>query len=166
MPRPKVHPSQRQRAAEACNFCRVSKKRCSATVPCNHCTRRGIANSCYLTYRPRGSRGDPVIPSDPTSTSAAKVGPVLDEQGQHSATFGQQPPLQSDGQWSLPEEDANAPVSPPDSRLETQSNAASSNIEHRQPLQSPLSPTSPSVTREPHPRMLLNSRGERGMSLF
>ncbi|EHK21085.1 uncharacterized protein TRIVIDRAFT_153210 [Trichoderma virens Gv29-8] len=59
MPRPKVHPSQRQRAAEACNFCRASKKRCSATVPCTACQRRGIGDSCYLTHRPRGSRKVP-----------------------------------------------------------------------------------------------------------
>lgn len=59
MPRPKVHPSQRRRAAEACNFCRASKKRCSATVPCTACQRRGIGASCYLTHQPRGSRTAP-----------------------------------------------------------------------------------------------------------
>ncbi|KAI5467233.1 fungal-specific transcription factor domain-containing protein [Mariannaea sp. PMI_226] len=56
MPRPKVHPSQRQRAAEACNFCRVSKKRCSATVPCTACKKRGMEASCYLTHKPWGTR--------------------------------------------------------------------------------------------------------------
>ncbi|KAM3465735.1 hypothetical protein NHJ6243_001407 [Beauveria neobassiana] len=56
MPRPKVHPSQRKRAAEACNFCRMSKKKCSATVPCTACQRRGIGHTCYLTHSPRASR--------------------------------------------------------------------------------------------------------------
>lgn len=54
MPRPKVHPSNRQRAAEACNFCRMSKKRCSATVPCTACVKRGIEDTCKLTRTPKG----------------------------------------------------------------------------------------------------------------
>jgi Zn(2)-Cys(6) binuclear cluster domain-containing protein len=56
MPRPKVHHSQRQRAAEACNFCRDAKKRCSGTAPCNQCVQRGLDQSCFITYLPRGTR--------------------------------------------------------------------------------------------------------------
>lgn len=51
MPRPKVLPSQRQRAVEACNACRSTKKRCSGNVPCTLCQRRGLQDSCYLTVQ-------------------------------------------------------------------------------------------------------------------
>ncbi|KAF4781405.1 hypothetical protein HER10_EVM0011371 [Colletotrichum scovillei] len=56
MPRPKVPESQRQRAAEACRFCREAKKKCSGTAPCNQCVRRGLEPDCRMTYLPRGSR--------------------------------------------------------------------------------------------------------------
>lgn len=56
MPRAKVPDDRRQRAAEACSYCRETKKRCSGTVPCTHCQRRGLAGECAITYLPRGSR--------------------------------------------------------------------------------------------------------------
>ncbi|KAK1515585.1 uncharacterized protein CCOS01_12783 [Colletotrichum costaricense] len=56
MPRPKVPESQRQRAAEACKFCREAKKKCSGTAPCTQCVRRGLEPDCRMTYLPRGSR--------------------------------------------------------------------------------------------------------------
>lgn len=56
MPRPKVPADQRQRAAEACNICRETKKRCSGTAPCTQCQRRGVERQCFITYAPRGSR--------------------------------------------------------------------------------------------------------------
>ncbi|OHE99620.1 hypothetical protein CORC01_04978 [Colletotrichum orchidophilum] len=56
MPRPKVPESQRQRAAEACRFCREAKKKCSGIAPCNQCVRRGLEPDCRMTYLPRGSR--------------------------------------------------------------------------------------------------------------
>lgn len=58
MPRPKVPSHQRQRAASACNYCRASKKRCSATVPCTACVRRGIADICTLSSDRASLRGD------------------------------------------------------------------------------------------------------------
>ncbi|PHH72546.1 hypothetical protein CDD82_5926 [Ophiocordyceps australis] len=56
MPRPRLLPSQRQRAAEACQACRHFKKKCSGTAPCHHCLRRGIAAQCHITFARRGSR--------------------------------------------------------------------------------------------------------------
>ncbi|KAE9582269.1 hypothetical protein CGMCC3_g1411 [Colletotrichum fructicola] len=56
MPRPKVPESLRQRAAEACSFCREAKKRCSGTAPCTQCVRRGLERDCCMTELPRGSR--------------------------------------------------------------------------------------------------------------
>lgn len=46
MPRPKVRPEDRQRAAKACLPCKFSKKRCDAQLPCAHCTRRNNASAC------------------------------------------------------------------------------------------------------------------------
>lgn len=56
MPRAKVADSQRQRAAEACAYCRESKKRCTGTAPCSQCQRRGRSDECFITYLPRGFR--------------------------------------------------------------------------------------------------------------
>ncbi|KAK1659129.1 hypothetical protein BDP55DRAFT_697845 [Colletotrichum godetiae] len=69
MPRPKVPESQRQRAAEACRFCREAKKKCSGTAPCNQCVRRGLEPDCRMTYLPRGSRTKK--PSTMRATNAA-----------------------------------------------------------------------------------------------
>ena len=46
MPRPKVRPEDRQRAAKACLPCKASKKRCDAQLPCAHCVRRNNAAAC------------------------------------------------------------------------------------------------------------------------
>ncbi|KAM0715806.1 hypothetical protein Q7P37_008320 [Cladosporium fusiforme] len=56
MPRAKVLDSQRQRAAEACSYCRETKKRCTGTAPCSQCQRRGRSDECFITYLPRGFR--------------------------------------------------------------------------------------------------------------
>ncbi|KAI6767700.1 hypothetical protein HG530_005709 [Fusarium avenaceum] len=56
MPRAIVPAHQRQRAAEACNLCRETKKRCSGSAPCTQCVRRGLDQQCFITYAPRGSR--------------------------------------------------------------------------------------------------------------
>ncbi|KAK1624124.1 hypothetical protein BDP81DRAFT_330602 [Colletotrichum phormii] len=69
MPRPKVPESQRQRAAEACRFCREAKKKCSGTAPCNQCVRRGLEPDCRMTYLPRGSRT-----KKPSTTRASNAG--------------------------------------------------------------------------------------------
>lgn len=46
MPRPRVRPEDRQRAAKACLPCKSSKKRCDAQQPCSNCVRRRAASSC------------------------------------------------------------------------------------------------------------------------
>ncbi|KAG8630860.1 hypothetical protein KVT40_002479 [Elsinoe batatas] len=84
MPRPKVAPDKRLRAAEACTYCQSTKKRCSGIVPCNNCSRKGKAHQCTLakgrpvghtpaakaaTQRPR--------PRTPVNLQAAPVDPLL-----------------------------------------------------------------------------------------
>lgn len=46
MPRPKVRPEDRQRAARACLICKASKKRCDAQLPCSNCVRRNKHSQC------------------------------------------------------------------------------------------------------------------------
>lgn len=167
MPRPKVHPSQRRRAAEACNFCRTSKKRCSATVPCTACQRRGIASSCYLTNRPRGSRS-----ITRSQASLTGQGADIDASGADKPTVpAVWSPSRSSPQhrssW-LPDTspivaDASTyqPISPSDSRTgaaEFEGNAVPSSS-----AQPAASADTPPLGRESHARMLLNLRGERGM---
>ncbi|PTB65791.1 hypothetical protein BBK36DRAFT_1121016 [Trichoderma citrinoviride] len=138
MPRPKVHPSQRQRAAEACNFCRASKKRCSATVPCTACQRRGIGDSCYLTHRPRGSRAVAPLPHPPrTRASAAEQVPASS------------PPSGGDG---IPDGLGNDDASIEESAWGRAGFGQ---------MGAPEWPGSPAPEPESHARMLLNLRGER-----
>ncbi|KAK7431949.1 hypothetical protein QQZ08_001568 [Neonectria magnoliae] len=173
MPRPRVHPSQRQRAAEACNFCRTSKKRCSATAPCTACIRRGIEASCYLTHKPWGSRRNQDVSASPLRQDSVSVstgplvaasasgpnralrsGPPPDEAGR-----GQQPPslppVASPG-WSPSSTHNNAeqyrPLSPSESRVDSPDAVQSNTIASTRKL---------SFTRDPHARMLLNLRGNR-----
>lgn len=168
MPRPKVHPSQRRRAAEACNFCRTSKKRCSATVPCTACQQRGIASSCYLTNRPRGSR------------SATKNQSSLNNDGAGLGNFGSNtsasPNLwtpartsrQDHSTWPTnttplgPNSSSYQPISPSESRTEA-ADADKNVTPGSSALPEPSSGTPP-LGRESHARMLLNLRGERGRS--
>jgi hypothetical protein len=56
MPRPKVQDSQRRRAAEACPYCRATKKKCSGSSPCTQCQQRGMPEQCLITNLPRGFR--------------------------------------------------------------------------------------------------------------
>ncbi|KAH0489488.1 hypothetical protein TgHK011_009915 [Trichoderma gracile] len=173
MPRPKVHPSQRQRAAEACNFCRASKKRCSATVPCTACQRRGIGDSCHLTYRPRGSRGVPLPHTPRTRASAPEQVPVppsggdgvpdglgdgtsMEESAWGRAGFGQ---MDAPEWCSVNGDDAEGsyrPLTPSDSRVSVSEGAA-----NRSARLSRARRSSPPPEPESHARMLLNLRGER-----
>lgn len=177
MPRPRLLPSQRQRAAEACKFCRDSKKRCSGTAPCSHCLRRGIGGECYITPRPRRSR--PVrVPSDATilpnpsfleteifdsALMESVVSPETENRGQQLRSRGKQRAI---------------PIANPE--IEVRMNVNGSNIEERHAC--PLSPSASypdtsgqgiadediqrrasdaSISAKPHSRMLLNQRGER-----
>ncbi|KAM6485264.1 hypothetical protein HDV62DRAFT_354524 [Trichoderma sp. SZMC 28011] len=179
MPRPKVHPSQRQRAAEACNFCRASKKRCSATVPCTACQRRGIGDSCYLTHRPRGSRRVPPrtrssapeqVPTSPSGGDGIpdSLNASLDQLPQESAWgragFGQvvAPEWCPEDDPASMDNDADAdyqPLTPSDSRI-SMSDATTNRSAHPS-TQLPARQGSPALEPESHARMLLNLRGER-----
>ncbi|RFU78003.1 hypothetical protein TARUN_4238 [Trichoderma arundinaceum] len=182
MPRPKVHPSQRQRAAEACNFCRASKKRCSATVPCTACQRRGIGASCFLTHRPRGSRklpprartaGPEQIPSSPSGgdNNRDSIGAdvSLHRRPEESAWGRNSFPQTASSEW-CPEVDTTSmindadgdyqPLTPTDSRISM--SEVTANRPTQKPTQLPARSGSPTVEPESHARMLLNLRGERG----
>ncbi|KAH7149193.1 hypothetical protein B0J13DRAFT_606369 [Dactylonectria estremocensis] len=184
MPRPRVHPSQRQRAAEACNFCRASKKRCSATVPCTACTKRGIEASCYLTHRPWGSRRNTdAAASSPRQDPGRRrsqdpvAGPLVATSG--SGGSGQGRPLRSGPPPPPPSETVQAqrraslppaasPAwSPGSSRNEAEEyrpiSPSESRVDSPDAVQSTTSGGTRklSFNRDPHARMLLNLRGNR-----
>lgn len=175
MPRPRVHPSQRQRAAEACNFCRASKKRCSATVPCTACTKRGIESSCYLTHKPWGSRRNtdpaasprqnpatgPLVASSAGSSSTQNR-PIRSGPRPHEAGRGQRhasmPPVGSPAWGRTPgssrgDGEEYRPISPSESRVDSPDAVQSTASGSTRKL---------SFSRDPHARMLLNLRGNRG----
>lgn len=169
MPRPKVLPSQRKRAAEACSFCRTSKKKCSATVPCTACQRRGIGHTCYLTNSPRASRSAPrrSLQDAPTHGSPINQGPSLSNESDHNSRDSTAWPLSGSPRAWLPSQptpslhqDAYQPISPSDSRT------AITDAHPTEPDPSPQGqstlPETPALGPESHARMLLNLRGERG----
>lgn len=141
MPRPKVPAHQRQRAVEACNLCREAKKRCSGSAPCTQCLRRGLEHQCFITYAPRGSRARAraeasIRASDTTSWTRDEPTSPRRRASNHAVQ-------QSDADTV----EVFQPLSPSDSRQE--------DGEGSQSEQTDASSTNP-------PRMLLNSRGERG----
>lgn len=175
MPRPKVPASQRQRAAEACNFCRASKKRCSATVPCTACKKRGIEASCYLTHKPwgtrrtrenvrtrRGNGGNggnenpataPPVAADVESSCRSlrqrKESNHPERHNRHASLPPETTTLWSPGSSKNEGADEYRPLSPSDSRVDSPADALSSSRRL-------------SSGHDPHARMLLNLRGNRG----
>lgn len=85
MPRPRLDPSQRQRAAEACNLCRETKKRCSGTAPCTHCLRRGIGDTCFISNRPRRHRSSAAAAAAATGFGTRAAPPGRAEKGSNIA---------------------------------------------------------------------------------
>ncbi|KAJ6781470.1 hypothetical protein PWT90_02674 [Aphanocladium album] len=166
MPRPKVHPSQRKRAAEACNFCRMSKKKCSATVPCTACQRRGIGNTCYLTNSPRAVRsGSRRIQEPPRNGSPINTSPI--GSGRIPGAEANWPLNNGSRSWAPPQpefslqQDNYQPISPSDSRAAvTDNNIIEANSS---PLDNATQGETTTLGRgsESHARMLLNLRGER-----
>ncbi|RGP59202.1 hypothetical protein FSPOR_11495 [Fusarium sporotrichioides] len=131
MPRPIVPAHQRQRAAEACNLCRETKKRCSGSAPCTQCVRRGLESQCFITYAPRGSR------TRARAERAAAINSVAST-GRTSSVSNQSV------QQNLETEENYRPLSPSHSQQD----------DDRDSQADASSATNP-------PRMLLNSRGER-----
>jgi hypothetical protein len=152
MPRPKVPPSQRRRAAEACNACRESKKRCTGTAPCTHCLRRGLERDCFITYAPRGSG------AKAKATGEAHSRALPSNETEIRAGYDVSPlcALESSAVEDSISENQDVrfqPLSPSDSRTEYR-NEMGSNDNRRRP--------SSSASTTNCPRMLLNPRGERG----
>ncbi|KAF4508029.1 hypothetical protein G6O67_004467 [Ophiocordyceps sinensis] len=167
MPRPRVLPSQRRRAAEACDFCREVKKRCSGTVPCVHCLRRGIGNQCCISVRPRGSGHGIPAPApapapapSPVAAPSVTPGPSLQGPVLH-------PPSSSPAVRGVNVVAADAvgpgqdfrPPSPSESRQSAGVFGSPAGAQQR-PLSDSASPPSP-MSANLHSRMLLNMRGER-----
>lgn len=169
MPRPKVHESQRQRAAEACSFCRDTKKKCSGTAPCTQCQRRGLHDECFITYLPRGSRlrtqraAASAGRQSWNSVSQASVSSAQDATSAALLSPTQTRPTLSHGQ-SGNAADSFRPLSPSESREENDDsigNAAQGSAQTPRPSDKSLGQDSSFAA--PGPRMLLSSHGERGM---
>ncbi|KJZ78207.1 hypothetical protein HIM_02245 [Hirsutella minnesotensis 3608] len=163
MPRPRVPPSQRRRTAEACDYCREVKKKCSGTTPCTHCLRRGIGNRCCISVRSRGARrGNPVLagPADP----APAPDPAVCPGAQTEAPVLSSDLLQDAAAVSIMGADSGGirdtfrPPSPSDSRQSLDvSGSPTGSV--RQATTDPM--PSSSMSASLHSRMLLNLRGER-----
>jgi hypothetical protein len=131
MPRPIVPAHQRQRAAEACNLCRETKKRCSGSAPCTQCVRRGLESQCFITYAPRGSR------TRARAERAAAANSVTST-GRTSSISTQSV------QQNIETEESYRPLSPSHSQQDDDKDSQAD------------------ASSATNPRMLLNSRGERG----
>lgn len=170
MPRPKVHDSQRQRAAEACSFCRESKKKCSGKAPCTQCQRRGLEEECTITYLPRGYRSR-------NEHGAARAGRQswnsLPQIAADSVNDTFTAALHSPSNVTGPRPDndtTNAgdnqlfrPLSPCESREENDDNSCLVQGSAATVQASGKTSSKDSSQAELAPRMLLSSHGERGM---
>ncbi|KAF4454887.1 hypothetical protein F53441_2680 [Fusarium austroafricanum] len=132
MPRPIVPAHQRQRAAEACNLCRETKKRCSGSAPCTQCVRRGLEGQCFITYAPRGSR----------TRARAEAARAAAAAGVNSTTTEQMSTSSVQSSQLNETDEGYRPLSPSHSQQDDEKDSQEA------------SATNP-------PRMLLNSRGER-----
>ena len=173
MPRPKVLPSQRQRAPEACNSCREAKKRCSGTPPCTHCLRRGIGDSCFISNQPRGRRRSSTAatitsPSPRvgpgSGTTRATVTSLTRSVLQTPAPLGPagHSPSLSINVAPASETTEFRPLSPSDSRTTDLGASSISRSVVEQPPHRPEPSGDMLLSAKPSSRMLLNLRGERG----
>ncbi|KAL3297138.1 nitrate assimilation regulatory protein nirA [Colletotrichum asianum] len=159
MPRPKVPESLRQRAAEACSFCREAKKRCSGTAPCTQCVRRGLERDCCMTELPRGSRTRKISKSSAGGGARrSRATPALDNE---SITVSVSSPVSP---RDRSRRNGNGPrqlrLSPPASQQEGEE--TSMNVDPR-PLTPPRESqvaTDPSLLANPS-RMLRSLHGEQ-----
>lgn len=162
MGRPKLHPDDRKRVTEACNACRVSKKRCSATVPCTHCLKRGIGDTCFLTHQPRRVRR---VHNENERTDASRVEAATIHVGGSEVEDANNDEFAasaaSTGTYTEQTPNANGPIRHNGRQTTPRSSPRRDSIfTHRQAssLGSQTSCTAP----ESHSRMLLNRRGDRG----
>lgn len=185
MPRPKVLPSQRQRAFEACGACRESKKRCSGTAPCTHCLRRGLGSSCLISNRPRAHRRTmsgsaaaarshlPTTTSSQTSPSNTSPSrpphPPPPPHAQTQVTVSSlgaprraSSPANKD--WSTSRRLSFRPISPSESREAEPATSTSRSADGSSFRPSDDTAGDSVVSPKPLSRMLLNLRGERGES--
>lgn len=190
MPRPKVHPSMRQRASEACNSCREAKKRCSGTAPCTHCLRRGTGDTCFISHRPRGHRGHrQSLPNPDMNTMDGIPNGLPRFEGVRAVTSAERSSLQAlqspvtsallgPQHQTTPSNPTPAsratefhPISPSDSRA-TEIDGSTTRSQGERPSTSSMPlpaqewESEPSLlSAKPSSRMLLNLRGERGTRL-
>lgn len=68
MARSRVPAESRRRSQRACDFCRMSKKRCDGVLPCYNCARRGREASCAYNRHAGEQRG-----REPPSAATATV---------------------------------------------------------------------------------------------
>lgn len=96
MPRPRVHPDKRARAAKACVPCKNSKKRCDADLPCSLCVTKGrsvlcqypLSSSMPTTSPRRISQWASENSSDRVSRNLESPNPARLRTGLHSSVEG------------------------------------------------------------------------------
>lgn len=156
MGRPKVPDSERRRAAVACTYCRAMKKKCSATIPCVHCQRRGIGASCSFTSlqtRPENAPPRSLrtrLPSAVISASPMTPGTAVSASPPRNAGLN----INFDDQSS-----SSATAVSPSTHKRRYSSADATNPHKHARTAKCLSDDRGARTR---PRFLLNRRGEQG----
>ncbi|XHG04149.1 hypothetical protein AWENTII_007429 [Aspergillus wentii] len=139
MPRPKVHPSNRLRAFEACLFCRTSKKRCTGSFPCPNCIHRGRADSCVPSKKTGPSHQSRPSFTSPSSNAADLQTSAATPASRAQVTAG-----------FSPHNEAYPPI---------HSSSPQPNVSARTPIEP--GPGSPEAQHRTHPRMLRSLQGER-----
>lgn len=150
MPRRPVNPRDRQRVIQACDSCRISKKRCDGRLPCNVCTRKKNDGSCHY------KAGRRECPTSRNNTNDVLINPTSNLQAAPERIRTPRGILSPDSSWGVRD-----PSSGP---LETTGNLSSS-ATCRQLSSSGLyedTQSSGGEQTEQPPVMLSSTSGEKG----
>jgi hypothetical protein len=155
----------------ACSFCRESKKKCSGTAPCTQCIRRRLPQECLITYLPRGFRArNKHGPTGAGRQSWSSASQAATASAQEKLAVTLRRPSNATGPLSENNEMGTTGIVGPLSPFESQdgNDGASS---HQVVCPTAMARLDENAAAEdtslitPGPRLLLNSHGERGMSL-
>lgn len=77
-----MRPEDRRRAANACEPCKSSKKRCDAKLPCSLCVKKGLACSCiYVPSQNSRPLRQPASAHPPSASSPPRLSRTRLEHG-------------------------------------------------------------------------------------
>lgn len=107
MPRRPVNPRDRQRVIQACDLCRISKKRCDGRLPCNVCIKKNNDASCHYKAgrrecpTSRNNTNDVLTPNPQVALkNRSNIGGILSPNSSWGVREPSSEPLENAGNFS------------------------------------------------------------------